>query len=88
MVYGICMKSFVSIALLLLLSACSASNRMGNYEARFKSQDGIDYKIYNRRGALLQIETPDGIKITADDRDTRPGTLDKLMTILLLKGTP
>jgi uncharacterized lipoprotein len=82
------MKRLVPIALLLLLSACSFSNRMNNYEARFISQDGVDYKIFNRRGALLQVETPDGVKITADDRDTRPGTLDKLMTILLLKGTP
>ena len=79
-------KCLVAVILALMLSACSFSNRMSNYEARLITSDGIDYKLFNKRGALLQVETPEGIKITSDDRDTSSDIFDKIMTILLLKN--
>lgn len=74
------------LATVAMLAGCSWSNRMSNYEARLIDHDGADIQVYNKRGALLQIEKPDGTKITADDRGLpeQPGFLSQLLSLVIL----
>jgi ABC-type uncharacterized transport system auxiliary subunit len=72
----------------IVLSGCSLSNRMNNYEARLKTDDGTDWQIFNKRGALLRIERPDGTKIVADDRGYQepPSLLREAFNLWALKS--
>lgn len=77
------------LAAVVMLAGCSWSNRMSNYEARLIDQDGAEIQVYNKRGALLQIEKPDGTKITADDRGhpEQPGLVKDILTIWAIGKT-